>query len=142
MSIRGQLRNVGKVLLAILLGLWICWLLSGCSPKVVEVDRPVIIEQTHTATHTDIVRDTLVWRDSVYHYVQGDTVIIEKWHQVTQVNRFVVSDTVRDTIPRVVTVTQTQIREVNRLRWWQTALCWVGAVALLASGAWIVWKIK
>ena len=68
-----SLLSVGKVLLAICIGLCICWLLSGCSPKIVEVEKPVIVEQTHTQHHTDIVRDTLVWRDSVYHFVKGDT---------------------------------------------------------------------
>ena len=112
-----DITNVLKVLLAILLGLWVCWLLSGCSPRIVEVEKPVIVEQTHTSNHVDIVRDTLIWRDSVYHFVKGDTVIVEKWHQVVRVEKVAVADTVRDTIPRVVTVTETRIEEVNHVYW-------------------------
>ena len=130
---REALRNVGRVLLAIVLGMVVCWLLGGCSPRIVEVERPVVVEQTHTQTHTDIVRDTLIWRDSVYHYVQGDTVRIERWHHSIAVNKMIVADTIRDTIPRIVTVKETVVQEVNRLHWWQEVLCWAGGIALVGG---------
>ena len=131
LNVRRQLTNVCKVLIALLLGLWVCWLLSGCSPKVIEVEKPVIVEQTHTQHHTDIVRDTLVWRDSIYHYVKGDTVVIEKWHNTVRIERVGISDTLRDTIPKVVTVTETRIVEKNVLRWWQKVLMWAGIVGIV-----------
>ena len=131
MNTRKALTNVGKVLLAICIGLWVCWLLSGCSPRIVEIEKPVIVENTHTQHHTDIVRDTLVWRDSIYHYVKGDTVVIEKWHHTERIERVGISDTLRDTIPKVVTVTETQVREVNVLRWWQKALMFAGIVGIV-----------
>ena len=139
MNVRGQLTNVLKVLLAILIGLWICWLLSGCSPRVVEVEKPVIVENTHTQHHTDIVRDTLVWRDSIYHYIKGDTVVIERWHHTQQVNKWVVTDTIRDTIPRIVTVVEKQVQEVNHIYWWQKALMWLGGILSLLA-AWKIYK--
>ena len=131
MNTRKALTNVGKVLLAICIGLWVCWLLSGCSPRIVEVEKPVIVEQTHTQTHTDIVRDTLVWRDSIYHFVKGDTVVIERWHHTERIERVGISDTLRDTIPKVVTVTETRIVEKNVLRWWQKVLMWAGIVGIV-----------
>ena len=131
MNTRKALTNVGKVLIALLLGLWVCWILSGCSPKVIEIEKPVIVEQTHTQTHTDIVRDTLVWRDSIYHFVKGDTVVIEKWHHTERIERVGISDTLRDTIPKVVTVTETRIVEKNVLRWWQKVLMWAGIVGIV-----------
>lgn len=141
MNTRKALANVGKVLLAICIGLWVCWLLSGCSPRIVEVEKPVIVENTHTQHHTDIVRDTLVWRDSIYHYVKGDTVVIEKWHNTVRIERVGISDTLRDTIPRIVTVTETRIVEKNVLRWWQSALMWSGVAFLLGTGLFIFKKI-
>lgn len=95
------------------------------------MERPVIVEQTHTQTHTDIVRDTLIWRDSVYHYVQGDTVRIERWHHVANVSKMIVADTIRDTIPKVVTVRETVTHEVNRLHWWQEVLMTVGIIGII-----------
>jgi hypothetical protein len=129
---RKDLKNVLRVLVAIVLGMVVCWLIGGCSPRVVEVERPVIVEQTHTQTHTDIVRDTLIWRDSVYHYVQGDTVRIERWHHVANVRNMIVTDTIRDTIPRIVTVKETVVQEVNRLRWWQKVLMTAGIIGIIA----------
>ena len=131
MNTRKALTNVGKVLIALLLGLWVCWILSGCSPKVIEIEKPVIVENTHTQHHTDIVRDTLVWRDSIYHFVKGDTVVIEKWHHTERIERVGISDTLRDTIPKVVTVTETRIVEKNVLRWWQKVLMWAGIVGIV-----------
>ena len=129
--VKRSILSVGKVLIALLLGLWVCWLLSGCSPRIVEVEKPVIVENTHTQHHTDIVRDTLVWRDSIYHYVKGDTCIIERWHHTERIERVGISDTLRDTIPRIVTVTETQVREVNRLHWWQKVLMFAGIVGIV-----------
>ncbi len=128
---RKDLENVLRVLVAIVLGMLICALIGGCSPRVVEVERPVVVEQTHTQTHTDIVRDTLIWRDSVYHYVQGDTVRIERWHHSIAVNKVIVADTIRDTIPRVVTVRETVVQEVNRLHWWQKVLMTAGIIGII-----------
>lgn len=128
---KDDLKNVLRVLVAIVLGMVVCWLLGGCSPRIVEVEKPVVVEQTHTQTHTDIVRDTLIMRDSVYHYVQGDTVRIERWHHIANVSKMIVADTIRDTIPRIVTVKETVVQEVNKLRWWQEALMTVGIIGII-----------
>jgi hypothetical protein len=139
---RKDLKNVLRVLVAIVLGMVVCWLIGGCSPRVVEVERPVIVEQTHTQTHTDIVRDTLIWRDSVYHYVQGDTVRIERWHHVANVSKMIVADTIRDTIPRIVPVKETVVQEVNQLHWWQKVLCWVGGIGIAVTALLVAVRIK
>ena len=129
-----ELKNVLRVLVAIVLGMLICALIGGCSPRIVEVERPVVVEQTHTQTHTDIVRDTLIWRDSVYHYVQGDTVRIERWHHVANVNKMIVTDTIRDTIPKVVTVTRTERVEVERkASLIERALMWAGGIGIAGT---------
>ena len=136
------MKNVLRVLVAIVLGMVVCWLIGGCSPRVVEVERPVVVEQTRTQTHTDIVRDTLIWRDSVYHYVQGDTVRIERWHHVANVSKMIVTDTIRDTIPRIVTVKETVVQEVNRLHWWQKVLMWAGGIGIAVTALLVAARIK
>lgn len=115
---------------------------SGCKTVEVVKEVPVVAEHTTVQHHTDIVRDTLYHRDSVYHYVQGDTVIIERWHQTVNINRVMVSDTIRDTIPRIVTVTQTEVKEVNHLHWWQNALMWAGGILLAAGVIWVALRIN
>ena len=127
--------EVGYDLLVIALFLL---LVAMCSCKTVEVVKEVPVITEHTTEHhsVDIVRDTLMMRDSVYHYVQGDTVIIEKWHQAISINKVVVADTVRDTIPRIVTVKETEIKEVNRLHWWQQSLMWTGGIGIVLFMFW------
>lgn len=145
MSYRKDIGDAGVALLGILLGLLACLALSllvGCSPRIVTQEVPVLVEHTTEHRSTDIVRDTLIMRDSVWHYVQGDTVRIERWHHVANVSKMIKTDTIRDTVPRVVTVTRTEVHEVNRLRWWQRALMWVGGVTGLLGGAWLLWRLK
>lgn len=140
---RDALRDVGRVLVAIVLGMVVCWLLGGCSPRIVEIEKPVVVEQAHTQTHTDIVRDTLIWRDSVYHYVQGDTVCIERWHHSIAVNKVIVADTIRDTIPRVVTVTRTERVEVERkASLIERALMWAGGIGIAVTALLVAARLR
>ena len=115
---------------------------SSCRTIEVTKEVPVITEHTSVQHHTDIIRDTLMMRDSIYHYVQGDTVIIERWHRTVNVNKIVVADTIRDTIPQVVTVSKTEIREVNKLHWWQKMLMWVGVIATIGGALTLYRYIK
>ena len=97
------------------------------------------MEHTTVQHHTDIVRDTLMMRDSVYHFIKGDTVIIERWHHQVKVERVAVSDTLRDTVPVVTEITKTETKEVNHLYWWQHALMWFG-IASAALAAIIIYR--
>lgn len=107
-------------------------LLCSCRTKYITNEVPVMVEHTTMQHTTDIVRDTLIMRDSVYHYVQGDTTIIEKWHTLQNVNNVVRVDTVREVREVPVTVKQTEVREVNVLKWWQKALMWAGGILMVA----------
>lgn len=110
--------------------------LTLCSCRTREVVRevPVVVEHTTEHVRTDVVRDTIHWRDSVYHLVMGDTVIIERWHTRERVELRATSDTVRDTVPVVTEVKVTEVKEVNVLRWWQTMLMWLGAIGAAIVG--------
>lgn len=134
--------NTGCIALVVAVCVSIILMLTGCKTVEVTKEVPVVTEHTTVQHHTDIIRDTLMMRDSVYHYVMGDTVIIEKWHHTTNINRIVVADTIRDTIPKIVTVTQTEIKEVNKLHWWQTSLMWIGAAAFIGLIFMLVFKVK
>ena len=127
-------------------------LLSLCSCKtqykVVEVPR--VVTQTNVEHHTNIVRDTLLRRDSVIIVQRGDTVYHETWHHLQAINRTYIADTVRDTIPQIVTVTKTEIKEVEKpLSRWQRLKMRLGgwllaavAVLLLGGGVYGILKLK
>lgn len=129
----------------------ICLLLSLCSCKtqykVVEVPKVVTQEHTIESVRIDHVRDTLVQRDSIYHYVQGDTVRIERWHYLQGTTNVVRVDTVHvtDSVQVPVVTTQTIEKEVEvprPLSWAQKTLMIFGGVAMIALLLLIAYKTR
>ncbi|MDY3215903.1 MAG: hypothetical protein SOX13_02140 [Sodaliphilus sp.] len=95
----------------------------------------------------DHVRDTLVQRDSIYHYVQGDTVRIERWHYLQGTTNMVRVDTVHvtDSVQVPVVTTQTIEREVEvprTLSWAQKTLMIFGGVSMIAVLLLIAYKTR
>lgn len=114
--------------------------------KVVEVPKVVTQEHTIESVRIDHVRDTLVQRDSIYHYVQGDTVRIERWHYLQGTTNVIKVDTLikTDSVPYPVTVekTITKVEEVEKkLHWYQKLLMAVGGIALILGALGVAWKI-
>lgn len=137
--------------LAILACLLLSLMLSGCKAGKVVTERvevPVVVTQEHTieSVKIDHIRDTLIQRDSVYHYIKGDTVLIERWHYLQGTTQATKVDTlhVYDSVPYPVTVTKetTQIKEVNALRWWQKLFIAIGGVAIIAILLTMVYKLR
>lgn len=126
-------------------------LLSMCAcktqNKVVEVPRVVTQEHTIESVRIDHVRDTLVQRDSIYHYVQGDTVRIERWHYLQGTTNVVRVDTVHvtDSVQVPVVTTQTIEKEVEvprPLSWAQKTLMIFGGVSMIALLLLIAYKTR
>ena len=139
------------IVIAIIFSL-VVLLLSMCACKtqykVVEVPR--VVTQTNVEHRTNIVRDTLLRRDSVIIVQRGDTVYHETWHHLQAINRTYIADTVRDTIPQIVTVTKTEIKEVEKpLSRWQRLKMRLGgwllaavALFLLGGAVYGIFKLK
>ena len=120
-----------RILLLCALASAIC----GCKTTEVVKEVPVMIEHTTTNNHTDIIRDTLMMRDSVFHFIQGDTVRIEHYKTLYQSKHdtlYIDSVVVRE-VP--VEVVRTEVREVAKPPpWWKKALMWMGAALLCFIG--------
>ena len=136
--IRHTLKAVGEVLAGFLLGLIVCLLITLCgctTTKYVEVEVPKVVTQTNIERRTDIVRDTLIQRDSVIIVQKGDTIYHETWHKLQSINNYYMTDTVRDTIPQTVTVTKKIPVEVEKkLSRWQSFKIEAGGFLLSAVG--------
>ena len=127
-------------------------LLDGCrgTKTITErVEVPVVVTQEHhtESVKVDHVRDTLIQRDSVYYYVKGDTVRIEKWHylqgttNVVRVDTLIKVDSVQ--VPVVTERVVTQIEKVEKpLKWWQKGLMWAGGIGILLLVFFITVKIR
>lgn len=70
-------------------------MLSGCRTKYIA-SEPVIVHERDSIVRVNTlqVHDTLHTRDSIYHFVKGDSTIIERWHYVNNINRVNTTDTV------------------------------------------------
>lgn len=142
------------VFLALLMCLLLSLLLAGCKGKEYITERvevPVVVTQEHTveSVKIDHIRDTLIQRDSVYHYIKGDTTIIERWHYLQGTTKVAKVDTLHiyDSVPYPVTTTKEviKIQEVNRLKWWQKIMIGIGGLAIIALclvGAYRIGKRK
>lgn len=140
---------------AMLIALAVCLVLSLCLPSckagktITEyVEKPVIVTQEHHTENVrvDIVRDTIMQRDSVYHYIKGDTTIIERWHYYTNNNNAVKIDTLIKVdsvqVPVEVEKVTTEIKEVERpLRWYYKILVAIGGLAIIAVGFFGAFKL-
>ena len=135
-----------ELMLAVVLVIVACVCFCSCKPaKEVQVERvevPVVVTQEHTieSVKIDHIRDTLIQRDSIYHYIKGDTTIIERWHHVQGQSIITKVDTLHiyDSVPYPVEVTKvkevTKVEEVNVLRLWQKLLMGIGGIALFTLG--------
>lgn len=144
-------RGCSELIVGFGLGMLACLLISLCSCKsgyeVIRQEVPVVVTQEkHTeSVKVDIVRDTITQRDSIYHYIKGDTTIIERWHYLQGTTKSTKVDTLHiyDSIPYPVTTEKvtTQIKEVNVLRWWQKVLIAIGGIALIVAGFFTAYRM-
>ena len=106
----------------------IIFLLSACSStKFVEVPVEVIKKEYIHDTRIDSV----YIKDSIDRWQKGDTLYITKWH--TKYKYIINTDTVlkTDTITKVVTVVKEKKVEINKLKWYQSTLMWIGGIVSL-----------
>lgn len=150
-------RGCSELVVGVVLGLLACLLISLCACKpqkelvTEKVEVPVVVTQEHhtESVRVDVVRDTIRQRDSIYHYIKGDTTIIERWHYYTTNNNVVRVDTlirvdsVQVPVEVVRTKEVTKIEEVEKpLHWWQKCLMWLGVLSLIGVCGVMVWKIR
>lgn len=95
------------------------------------VDRPVPVETVRTEYVNQLYRDSVFVHDSIDRYIKGDTVFQYKYKYIYKyLNR---TDTIvkTDSIEVPVEIKTVEIKEVNKLRWYQSSLMWIGGLALL-----------
>ena len=111
-----------NILIAILL--FIC---VSC-PTTKYIDKPVLVETVRTEYINQLYRDSVFVHDSIDRYISGDTVYQYKEKYIYKyLSR---TDTVvkTDSIEVPVEVKVTEVKEVNKIRWYQAALMWLGGL--------------
>lgn len=116
-----------KALLYICIAFW----LVGCTKTVY-----VPVESVRVEYQDRYLRDSIYRYDSVYFAVKGDTIWLEKYKVLYKDRFFRDSIFIQDTIR--VPYPVDKIVEVNRLRWYQQTLIWIGIGALLILMIWLI----
>lgn len=115
-----------RTLLAFIL-LFIC--ISCSTTKYVEV--PVEVENIKTEYITQYSRDSVFVHDSIDRYIAGDTVLVTKYKYtykyMTNTDTIIKNDSIQ--VP--VYVKTTEIQEVNKIKWYQSVLMWLGIIFII-----------
>ena len=129
--------------------------LTSCR-TVKYIDRTVV-DSTEIAvpiTNTKIeyrdrfLYDSIYVHDSIFTFIKGDTVYISKNKETNRLvnkdNTIIKTDTIKVPveITKTVTKTEIQIKEVNRLYWWQKGLIYLGLIVLISGIVFLIIKIK
>ena len=129
--------------------------LTSCR-TVKYIDRTVV-DSTEIAvpiTNTKIeyrdrfLYDSIYVHDSIFTLIKGDTVYISKNketnHLINKTDTIVKTDTISVPIEitKIVTKTETCVKEVNKLHWWQKILMSIGGIVFILIIIYIVLKIK
>lgn len=114
----------------ILLILILIFLCVSCTTTK-YIDKPIPIETVRTEYVNQLYRDSIFIHDSIDRYISGDTVYQYKYKYIYKyLNR---TDTIvkTDSIEVPVEVKTIEIKEVNKLRWYQSSLMWIGGLSLI-----------
>ena len=147
-----------KKSLAILLACCTCWLLTGCSTRYVTQEVPVRVHDSIKVTSIVEHRDTL-WRydtEVIVDTMYIDTTTIATLGMpmlVRERGRFNTSERGRssasqsvDTVyiekEKPVFVKHTEVKEVNKMYWWQKVLCAIGGLSLVATIIYLTIRYK
>ena len=129
--------------------------LTSCR-TVKYIDRNVV-DSTEIAvpiTNTKIeyrdrfLYDSIYVHDSIFTFIKDDTVYITKNKETNRLvnkdNTIIKTDTIKVPveITKTVTKTEIQIKEVNKLYWWQKGLIYLGLIVLISGIVFLIIKIK
>ena len=146
-----KITDMRKIWLFILIVIF----LTSCR-TVRYIDRNIIdsteIEVPITNTKIEyrdrFLHDSIYIHDSIFTLIKGDTVYIyknkETNHLINKADTFIKTDTIEVpiTVTKTVTKTETQIKEVNKLYWWQRLLICLGLTVLIFGVISIIRKTK
>ena len=108
----------------------------------------VPITNTKIEYRDRLLYDSIYVHDSIFTLIKGDTVYIyknkETNHLINKADTFIKTDTIKVpiTITKIVTKTETQVKEVNKLYWWQRVLICLGLTVLIFGVISIIRKTK
>lgn len=133
---------VAVILALVVLALVLCSCKTRCITQTEYKEVPVVMHDTVAKNIWRI--DTTIVKDSVYFAVKGDTVFKERYNTLLRIK--VAHDTINKVVEKPVEVirnsVKTEIKEVNRLHWWQEYLILFGCFWILNLIIWFKKFVK
>lgn len=116
-----QKLTLKQMVAGIILGMIACALITLCSGCTTVREVEVVKVRTDTLIQTNVQRDSIHVRDSVYlhEYTKGDTVYIEKVRYRTDIKERIKIDTIYKSKTDTMVVERTVTKEDTPLTWWQ-----------------------
>ena len=93
------------------------------------IETPVPIETIKTEYITQLKEDSIYIHDSIDRYISGDTVYQYKYKYIYKFLN--TKDTIQQIDTIQIPIEVTQIREVNKLKWYQSTLMYLGLAFLI-----------
>lgn len=135
--------------------------LCSCKPQrqiqaeYIHIDKTDSLQRLYSRIDsllkTSIRKDSVNTKDSVFVYVKGDTVMIDRWHTVykehssndSQREKEIIRDTVYQTHTEYIDnfIEKEVVKEICKPNWWQTTLIWIGVVSIGLLILWMADKI-
>lgn len=106
------------------------------------VDKPVPVETVRTEYINQLYRDSIFIHDSIDRYIKGDTVYQLKYKYIYKyLNR---TDTIvkTDSIEVPVEVKTVEVKEVNKIKGYQSFLMCLGTIFIILLGFKVINFIK
>ena len=112
-----------KVLIIIIL------LIATACTTTRYIETPIPIETIKTEYITQLKEDSIYIHDSIDRYISGDTVYQYKYKYIYKFLN--TKDTIQQIDTIQIPIEVTQIREVNKLKWYQSTLMYLGLAFLI-----------
>lgn len=93
------------------------------------IETPIPIETIKTEYITQLKEDSIYIHDSIDRYISGDTVYQYKYKYIYKFLN--TKDTIQQIDTIQIPIEVTQIREVNKLKWYQSTLMYFGLAFLI-----------
>lgn len=93
------------------------------------IETPVPIETIKTEYITQLKEDSIYIHDSIDRYISGDTVYQYKYKYIYKFLN--TKDTIQQIDTIQIPIEVTQIKEVNKLKWYQSTLMYLGLAFLI-----------
>lgn len=93
------------------------------------IETPVPIETIKTEYITQLKEDSIYIHDSIDRYISGDTVYQYKYKYIYKFLN--IKDTIQQIDTIQIPIEVMQIKEVNKLKWYQSTLMYLGLAFLI-----------